>query len=99
MSGTVSSTAALATITWSALTTPLRVQPDVEVGQEPELRAGHALVERPVGPLHAHAHGLDDEGERQHAAAADAGKEVGSVAKHVRAIYGRGQGGKRPEGR
>ena len=56
----------------------LRVEPDAAGFQEVELGGGAAGVERAVRAFDVVAAGLDDQGERQHSAAADAAEEVGS---------------------
>ena len=88
-SGTVSSTAAEVTTIWSGPVTPL---PSCGNSAMPRARrksnfcARAALVERAVGARDRGAPGLHDQRERQHAAAADAAEEIGSVSIHRRKL-------------
>ena len=78
-SGTVSSTAVEVTRIWSAAADAaavLRVQHDPAAAQEIESFGVASLVERAVGAFHPSAARLDDQGERSHAATADAAEKV-----------------------
>ena len=88
-SGTVSSTAAETTSTWSARVTPLPscgCSPMPLLAQEIEFGAVAALVERAVGAFDPAAARLDDQGQRRHAATADAAEEVIAILHHGRGV-------------
>ena len=88
-SGTVSSTAADVTTIVSGLVTPdavLRKERDPVGAQELELLGQAALVERAVGAGNLGAVGAQDQRQRQHAAAADAAKEIRPVWMHGRKL-------------
>ena len=55
----------------------LREKRDAAAAQKVELGGGPALVERAVGAGDLGALAVDDRGQRQHAAAADAAEEIG----------------------
>jgi hypothetical protein len=54
--------------------------------QEIKPRRISPLIKRPVGALDASAPRLDDQGERSHAATADAAKKVISMSGHRRKL-------------
>ena len=94
-SGTLSSTAAEVTRIWSApgqARAVLREEGHAAGAQEVELLRRAALVERAVGALDLVALGLDDQGQGQHAAAADAAEEIGFSRGHLAVLIGQRQG-------
>ena len=60
----------------------LRVQNDALGAQEVEAREVAALIQRSVGAFDHTTQRSDDEGERRHAAAADAAEEVRLAWNH-----------------
>ena len=77
----------------------LREQGDAACAQEFELGGEPALVERPVRAGDLVPAALDDQRQRQHAAAADAAEEIGFGLAHRLALLGSAGSFKRVEGR